>query len=53
MLLIEHSLLVSASPTWQSNAHTALEGSESVNYYFEVSGGNSEMREGRSGVVSR
>ena len=38
MLLIEHSLLVSASPTWQSNAHTALEGSESVNYYFEVSG---------------
>lgn len=38
MLLTEHSLHVSASPTLQSNAHTALAVPESVNHYFEVSG---------------
>lgn len=32
------AFFVCSSPTWQSHAHTALEGSESVNYYFEVSG---------------
>lgn len=38
MLLIEHSLHVSASLTLQNNAHTAPEISESINYYLEVSG---------------